>query len=240
MNEPKINTAKKEAFEHCYSRLNLVVGAANSIAGKWLFDAVEMMEQDKKLFRFTIKHEAHFCKKMFNDYEKAHLTDHGGMKQFYIDYLDVMDDRVQPHAEKMYWAIKNRLDKENVENSALFAKMQMATTLIDYSVYLYDYLIADVKATRGYDFDRIMRPARLKGLERCWTALCNRVCKLPKGVTIDLNEDTVCMLGFRCIENILTNEDELNRAGGEALRLNPDIAERFGVDLAELSDSENN
>lgn len=231
----KINYQKKEAFEQCYSRLNLIVGAANSIAGKWLYDAVELLAKDKALFRFAVKHEANECKRIFNEYEHAHLTDHGGMKQFYIDYLDMMDDRVQPHAEKMYWAIKNRLDRERVERSALFAKIELALTLTDYSIYLYDFLIKDIREQWGYDFDHVLHSARLGNLLKRWESLEKLVCKLPKGVVIDLNKDETCMLGFRCIENILTNEDELNKAASAALSLNPDIMKRFNIDNTDLT-----
>lgn len=236
-NEHKTDTAKKDAFERCYSRLNIIIGAANSIAGKWLYDAVELLAKDERLYRFDIKHDALMCKRMFDEYERAHLTNHGGMKEFYVSYLDMMDDRVQPHADRMYWAVKNRLDKERVERSALFAKIEIALTLIDYSVYLYRYLIEDVKRESGYDFDKYLRPACLKHVLSRWESLEHKVCKLPKGVKIDLNKDANCMLGFRCIENILTNEDELNNAAVKALQLHPDIAERYGIDPSELSDS---
>lgn len=229
----QVSSPKLAAFNECYGRLNLVVGAANSIAGGWLADTVEQMQKDARLFRHQVKHEARECLRMFNDYERAHLTNHCGMKAFYIDYLDMMDDRTRPHTEKMYWAVKNRLDKASVTGSAMKARVEMTLTLLDYSVYLYRSLISDVRAQTGYDFDPVLRKACLAPLLRRWETVERLVCKTRKGVRIDLNDDPACMLGFRCIENVLTSEDTLNSAALQALRLNRDVAEQHGVSLEE-------
>lgn len=218
---------KQEAFRRCYSRLNIVVGAANSIAGGWLYDTVEELEKDehKKLYRLQVKHWAKESKRRFNEYERLHLTDHGGLKAFYVDYLDCIDERVRPHTEKMYWAVKNRLDKDRVENSQLFAMIELTLTLLEYSIYLYRYLIKDVRESFGYDFGKYLKPACLTDTAKAWRELERLVCKLPKGKRIDLNDDEACMTGFHCIENILTNEDVLNDAAMEAIKLNPKVLE---------------
>lgn len=215
---------KQEAYDRCYGRLNIVVGAVNSIAGGWLYDTVEELEQDKRLYRHEVKRWAKEAKRRFDEYERVHLTDHGGLKSFYVDYLDCMDERVRPHTEKMYWAIKNRIDKERIEGSALFAKVELTLTLLEYSVYVYDFLINDVRESSGYDFDRYLKPARLSDTVKAWRELERIVCKTP-GRHIDLNEDPTCTLGFRCIERMLTSEDVLNDAAMEAIRLHPKVLE---------------
>lgn len=227
---PPLNEAKVEAFRRCYSRLNVVLGAANSIAGHYLAQSVEMLRKDKKLCRFEVKHIANECLRLFDAYERAHLTDYSGLKAFYITYLDMMDDKCLPHTERMYWAIKNRLDRDRVQRSDLVAMVELTLTLIDYSVVIYDSLIADVHRKTGYDFNRVLHPARLGPLLKQWENLERKVCRTPKGVKIDLNQDPVCLTGLRCIENVLTNADIHDRAAQEALKLCPDIAAQYGID----------
>lgn len=228
----------REAFGRLCSLVNVMLGAVNTIAGRTLYEAYEMLVKDKKRFRFSVKQCANNAKKDFDAYEKMHCRIFGDRYRLFLDYLDSVEDEVMPHVQKMYFSIKSVLDKNRESDSALKAKIELARTMIEYSCYIYDRLLNETRKQSGYDFDRWMRPARLTGVLHWWDELEKLICKTDdKGVTINLNEDANCRLAFDIIERVLTNEDTLNKAGYEALKLNPDIVREISdEDFEELKE----
>ena len=222
-------------FERLNSLVNLSLGAVNTIAGRTLYDACEMLTKDKKRFRFSVKKNANEAKKFFDKYESIHLQNFGDRYQLFLDYLDSIEDEVMPHVEKMFWSFKAVLDKNREPDSALKAKVEVAGTMLEYSCYIYDRLIEQTRKASGYDFDRYMRPARLTGASHSWNEVVGIICKTDNGNNIDLNADANSKLAFEIIERMLTSEDTLNRAGYEALKLNPDMLSQIDKkDLEEI------
>lgn len=233
-NDPK---KAREVFDRLNSLINVVLGAVNTVAGRTLYEAYEELSKNKKLFQQRSRYCAKNAKRLFDTYERLHLQNFGDRYQLFIDYLDCVEDEVMPHVKKMYWSIKSVLDKYNEKDSALKAKIELARTMIEYSCCVYDRLIEDTRKASGYNFDKWMRPARLTGCFYWWNELAILVCKTDKDKTIDLNADANCTLAFQIIERVLTSEDTLNRAGYEALKLNPEMVREIdGKDFEELKD----
>ena len=72
------------------------------------------------------------------------------------------------------------------------------------------------------NFDSIMRPARLTKCLHAMNMVCSVMCRTRDDTDINLNDDSNCCLAFRIIETKMTSEDFLNKAGFEALSLNPE------------------
>lgn len=211
----------KEVCERLNSLVNVMLGAANTIAGRTLYDAYFMLKKDKGMFRHSLKHYANTAIQRFDNYEKAHITNFGERYRLFLDYLDNIEDQIMPHVDKLYWAMKAVLDKYNVENSALKAKVEIARTMIEYSCCIYDELMRDTKNKTGCDFYQFFLKGRLTGVLNAWDNVTRMLCKTEKD--INLNKDENCLLAFRIIEKVLTSEDTLNRAGYIALKQNPKL-----------------
>ena len=100
INKYYVNLKDPEAvFERLNSLVNLSLGAVNTIAGRTLYDACEMLTKDKKRFRFSVKKNANEAKKFFDKYESIHLQNFGDRYQVFLDYRDSIEDEVMPHVE---------------------------------------------------------------------------------------------------------------------------------------------
>ena len=97
--------------------------------------------------------------------------------------------------------------------------------MAEYACCIYDKLLSDAKQQSGYDFDKYMRPARLTAVFHYIDEVCKSVYSQYKDFEndVDFNKDRNCIMAFKIIESKLTSEDTLNKAGYEALKLNPDM-----------------
>ncbi|TGX80491.1 hypothetical protein E5358_12600 [Palleniella muris] len=226
----------KENAETAYNKLNalinVVLGAANTIAGRCLYNAIEVLAGDKRLYRHELKRLANEAKKYFDSYERTHMDNFGEKHQLFLDYLDGVEDEVMPHADTMYWSIKSALDRHNESDSELKAKVLLAHVLLEYSCQVYDDLIEKTRTSSGYNFDRFMRPARLTRVLHSWDGICGILCKSEHD--IDLNSEPNCLLAFRVIKRILQSGEAMNKAGYNALMLNPEFIEEIGDEDFEI------
>ena len=215
----------QKVFERLNSLVNLVLGAVNTTAGKALYDARDMLVKDKKLYRFEVKRAFKGALKAYDEYEKRHMANFGDRYQLFLDYLDSIEDEIQPHIFKMRMSFKQVLDKNNIPNSNLKSQLETARTLAEYACCIYDRLLSDTKQQSGYDFDKYMRPARLTAVFHYIDEVCKSVYCQYKDFEndVDFNKDKNCIMAFKIIESKLTSEATLNKAGYEALDLNPDM-----------------
>jgi len=226
--QKKITYAEaEEVFHRLNSLVNVSVGAANTIAGRCLYDARELLMSDRKLFRHKVKMCANGAVMLFRKYESLHLQNFGDRYQLFLDYLDSIEDAVMPHVSKFYWSVKSVLDKNNEPDSALKAKVETARTMTDYACHVYDLLLDSTRGQTGFDFDCLMRPARLTGVLHAWEQVTGMICKSSSDTDIDFNADANCRLAFDIIDRILTSEETMGKAGYEALKLNPELARRL-------------
>lgn len=210
----------EKAFDNLNSVINLILGAANTIVGKKLYDLVEWMQKDKALYRFKVKHLVNEALRSFQRYESLHYQNFGERYEFFLDYLNEIEDALEPDIQKMYFSIKAVLDKAKVEKSELFAKINTTTSLAEISVFLYDRLIKECEEQTGFDFNELMRPGRLTGTLHYLDELEKLVCR-AKGV--DLNKDKNSNLAAKIIAEKLLNEDVLENAAKTALSYHEEL-----------------
>ncbi|MDE6152453.1 MAG: hypothetical protein K2G12_10795 [Prevotella sp.] len=215
--------AKAEAaFERLNSLMNIVLGAANTVAGKAVYDAREHLAKDKHLWKHSMKRYMNEACHAYDSYEKAHMRNFGDRYRLFLDYLDSVEDGIQPHVDCLRFSIKQVLDRHGEPRSSAMAYVQTARTLVEYSCGVYDKMIEETKEQSGMDFDSIMRPARLTRCLHAMNMVCSVMCRTRDDTDINLNDDSNCCLAFRIIETKMTSEDFLNKAGFEALSLNPE------------------
>lgn len=207
-------------FDRLNSLVNLVVGAVNSIACNALVDAVNELRKSKH-YKFKAKQEAKQAIEAYEAWERAHTKNFGDRYNLFLDYLSAAEEAIQPDIDKLYWAIKQVLDKHKTEEAALKSKIETARTLLEYAVCMYDKTLETCRKETGIDFDFLMRPARLTAALHHWTR-CEDIVSRTKGETINLNNDPNCVLAFKVIENKITSEEFINRAGWQSLQENPE------------------
>lgn len=209
-------------FEELNTIINLVVGGINTIAGKSMSDAIERVKVTG-YFRHDVKSNLNKCVKMYFDYEKRHLTNFENNKRLFLDYLDYVENNIQKDVDIFRISIKSLLDKYGETESELKSYVEAARTLLNLACHIYDAQI-DVAREKAptIDYNSYMYPARLTGVAKHFENAADVICKTRKDVVIDLNEDKNCVLAFRTIQAKITSEDFINKAGYEALKLNPE------------------
>ena len=244
-----------ENFNKLNSLINCVVGAVNTIAGKAVIDTKNELYKRKDLWRQEIKLNARLAEKAYYDYERLHTRNFGDRYNLFLDYLSAVEDNIGKDVDMLTYSIAQVLSKHNQKDAMLKAQIETARTMCEYACCVFDRLIKEankkvynecckyslstMQLRKPFDYTPYFAPARLTAVFHLWDKVTARLCKTGKGEEqIILNTDPNCKLAFEIIEKKLTSEDFLNKAGYDALKLNPEcikgsISEE---DLKELED----
>lgn len=235
----KITLYINEQFYKLNSLVNLVVGAANTIAGKAVIDAKNELYKRKDLWRHEIKYNARLAEKAYYDYERLHTRNFGDRYNLFLDYLSAVEDNIGKDVDMLTYSIAQVLSKHNQKDAMLKAQIETARTMCEYACCVFDRLIQEankkvynecckyslstMQLRKPFDYTPYFAPARITPVFHYWDKVTARLCKTGKGEEqIILNTDPNCKLAFQIIERKLTSEDFLNKAGYDALKLNPE------------------
>lgn len=239
-------------FAHLNSLMNLVIGAVNTIAGKAVIDAKDELFKRKDLWRFEIKKNARLAEDAYYAYEKVHTRNFGDRYNLFLDYLNAVEDNIEKDVNMLTMSIAQVLTKHNQKDSMLKAKVETARTMSEYACSMFDMLIEKAnnrvntrcmklilsRKMKPFDFKPYFEAGRITGVYHYWDKVMSALCKSDKnGDVISLNEDPNCKLAFEIIERKITSEDFLNKAGYDALQLNPECISTIAAeDYQELVD----
>lgn len=242
-----------ENFNKLNSLINCVVGAVNTIAGKAVIDTKNELYKRKDLWRQEIKMNARLAEKAYYDYEAIHTRNFGDRYNLFLDYLSAVEDSIAKDVNMLTYSVAQVLTKHNQTDAMLKAQVETARTMSQYACDIFDTIIREankkvsdlciqnfksVRLRKPFDYTPYFAPARLTAVYHYWDKVTAKLCKTEGNVPISLNDDPNCKLAFQIIERKLTSEDFLNKAGYDALKLNPEcikgnISEE---DLKELED----
>ena len=239
-------------FAHLNSLMNLVIGAVNTIAGKAVIDAKDELFKRKDLWRFEIKKNARLAEDAYYAYEKVHTRNFGDRYNLFLDYLNAVEDNIEKDVNMLTMSIAQVLTKRNQKDSMLKAKVETARTMSEYACSMFDMLIEKAnnkvntrciklilsRKMKPFDFKPSFAAGRITGVFHYWDKVTSLICKPDhKGESITLNDDPNCKLAFEIIERKITSEDFLNKAGYDALQLNPECISTIAAeDYQELVD----
>lgn len=251
----KITMYINEQFYKLNSLVNLVVGAANTIAGRAVIDTKNELYKRKDLWRHEIKYNARLAEKTYYDYEAIHTRNFGDRYNLFLDYLSAVEDNIGKDVDMLTYSIAQVLSKHNQKDAMLKARIETARTMCEYACCVFDRLIKEankkvhnecckyslstMQLRKPFDYTPYFAPARITPVFHYWDKVTARLCKTGKGEEqIILNTDPNCKLAFEIIEKKLTSEDFLNKAGYDALKLNPECIKDSisDEDLKELED----
>ena len=241
-----------ENFNKLNSLINCVVGAVNTIAGKAVIDTKNELYKRKDLWRQEIKMNARLAEKAYYDYEAIHTRNFGDRYNLFLDYLSAVEDNIAKDVNMLTYSIAQVLTRHNQTDAMLKAQVETARTMSQYACDIFDTIIREankkvsdlciqnfksVRLRKPFDYTPYFAPARLTSVYHYWDKVTAKLCKTEGNVPISLNDDPNCKLAFQIIERKLTSEDFLNKAGYDALKLNPEcISSIAEEDYQELVD----
>ena len=251
----KITLYINEQYHKLNSLMNLVVGAANTIAGRAVIDTKNELYKRKDLWRQEIKYNSRLAEKAYYNYEAIHTRNFGDRYNLFLDYLSAVEDNIGKDVDMLTYSIAQVLSKHNQKDAMLKAQIETARTMCEYACCVFDRLIKEankkvynecckyslstMQLRKPFDYTPYFAPARLTAVFHYWDKITAMLCKTDKdNEPIILDDDPNCKLAFQIIERKLTSEDFLNKAGYDALKLNPECIKGSisKEDLKELED----
>jgi len=202
-----------------------MIGTANYVAYKAINQASEMMRVAGML-RQQEKVKALKALEAYDLYEKR-VKDHfveinDDRYKLWKDLVRKASELLQPDIDKLYYAIKNELDRCGVQNSRVYASIQTGLALVTLSTLMFDTMMSQFQRQTLVNITHAFLPGRLTAMESCWKAVGEITGKkVLKDVNLRDNEQ--CRLGVEVILQRYERADFLNEAAGVALRHNPDV-----------------
>lgn len=206
-----------------------MIGTANQTAFYAMDDAVEAMTE-AGMMRQQVKVKAQKAMQEYERYDKAvkqHFHELGDDRYYlWADLVARAAERLQPDVNKLYFAIKNRIDEKRVKNSVALAKIQTALALVTLSTLMFDTMAAQYQRQTMIRIAETFRGGRLTAVERNWKEVGD-ITGRQVMQDVNLRDDPQCQLGVQVILARYQSAEFLNEAAGEALRLNPEIEEKY-------------
>lgn len=214
--------------------MHLLVGAIYSVAQSLMVDAVAELRQHKDLYRGQVKYDARKALECYDKLLKLQKADLGIMFDTYLDAVDIMDDEMKEHIQKIYWSINGVLLGRNVENHALIARLETAYTVIDLGKECFDSL-CKVHNEIHPGFKVI--PGKIKwfafdDVKFHWKRLCETIQGTP--MDIDLGTDANCALSLKVLQTKMTDFDRIEQNVKKAMDNHPEADPRIGEGIKML------
>lgn len=206
-----------------------MIGTANQCAYLAMDEAIEAMQQ-AGIFRQQVKRDAQRAIAEFHKYERLctkHFKENQDERFFlWQDLIGRAADKLQPDVQKLFFAIKNKIDKFSVPNAVALAKIQTAMAMVSLANLMFDEMAHKFQKQTPVRIAESFKAGRLTACESYWRVVGYLTGKQVLA-NIDLSNDPACQLGVKVILTRYQAADFLNEAAGEALSLNPEITEKY-------------
>ena len=220
-----------EGYEHTNSLVNMLIGVANEVARLAISDGMDALrnaglyrQRVKKLCNETLRHQ--------EQYESVHNSNFGDRLQMWLDYLDLVEETYRPHIFNVYMSLKQALDKRNVPQSEVKARVECGRICATMAVAQFDVLMRDMKKRFGPDYSPHFQRGRYGDPLHSWSQVCELVfCNnSAQPNVIDLTGDNNIRLAADILMRKLNSEDFLNQIGQQAILMNIDVMKKYATD----------
>ena len=123
----------KSNFSELDAKINIFVGALNTIAGRAASDAKDMLYKRKELWKHEIKYNARKTIAAIEKNERNFTTNFGDRYNLFLDYLNNVEDDFEKPINMLGLQIQQLLTKNNQSDAPLKAKVELARTLLEYA-----------------------------------------------------------------------------------------------------------
>lgn len=214
--------------------MHLMVGAIYSVAQSLMVDAVAELRQRNDLWRGRLKYDATRALGCYDKVLRLQKEDLGPIFDVWLDSVDIMDEEMKVHIQKIYWAIDGVLLAKNVKDHALIARCEVVRAIIALGKDCFDSMCRVVheidprnKVKRGeiswFSFDDVMFH---------WDRLSSALTGNIKG--IDLNDNQTCVMALQVVQNKMTDFEYIERNVEKAFESHPEQDPRIGEGIEEL------
>lgn len=214
----------RETLNHISALFHIIIGGANSVAQTVMLDTINLLSKTNQ-YKGKARHNARLAVKRYNNFDRQNMDDMRNKqmdkRQFYMDYLDDLEERLKPDVFRFRLAIKQVLDKRNINDSELKSYILCTYEMLHYCVTLFDRFIKELPSIPPINFKETYRAARLDGVFTAWDNLTDVLCRDCANIRLD--DDPNCRLALNIIETKIVSEQSINQSGMEALNLNPDV-----------------
>lgn len=214
--------------------MHLMVGAIYSVAQSLMVDTVAELRQRKDLWCGQVKYDATKALGCYDKVFRLQKEDLGPMFEVWMDSVDIMDDEMKAHIQKIYWAIDGILLAKDVKDHALISRCETTLSIISLGKECFDSMcrvIREVnprcKVNRGgiswFSFD---------GVKFHWKRLCETITGEIKD--IDLNDSETCRMSLQVVQNKMTDFEYIERNVEKAMEAHPELDPRIDEGIEEL------
>jgi hypothetical protein len=210
-----------QEHRHLVSLCNTVLGAANTVAGKALFDAVEAIKADRKLFRQGVKKNLNLATEKFREYEKIHFQNMGDRYQMFLDYLDSVEELLKPNIDMLEMQFRQLFLKNDVTEPYMKAKVATADMMLELAVKIFEGLMKEAKKKTQYDFTPWFSRGKIDSPLFYFRKAADSL--LGEANRINPSTDANLVRAIRILEKTLTDANLFNKAGYMALQYNSNL-----------------
>lgn len=170
----------------------------------------------------NVKENKYFMNNAFNAYEQYERKLKIGNVKTY-EYLLSCSDQMQKEVKKdkdiFFMTLKGYLDKFNVPDSTLLARLQLANILLEYSVLAYNKYFDACRVKIGYDISPYLLYSRLDGAYHWWNKLTKSIDRsYCKDIDVDFNKDKDCMLAYKILNKKMCDYETIKKAVTDGLK----------------------
>ena len=221
----KANALYDEFAQHFWP----IIGSSNQMAYIAMDEAVDALKE-AGLFRQQVKQSAQRALAEYEKYEKLctrHFKDYDDDRYYlWQDLIGRAAGKLEPDIQKLYFAIKSKIDRYKVRNAVALAKVQTAMALVSLANLLFDEMAAKFQRQTPVRIADNFKAGRITACESHWR-LVGYFTGRTDLADVDLRNDPQCQLAVQVILTRYQAADFLNDAAKEALELNPDVERKY-------------
>ena len=178
----------RETLNHISALFHVIIGGANSVAQTVMLDTINLLSKTNQ-YKGKARHNARLAVKRYNNFDRQNMDDMRNKqmdkRQFYMDYLDDLEERLKPDVFRFRLAIKQVLDKRNIGDSELKSYILCTYEMLHYCVTLFDRFIEELPSIPPINFKETYRAARLDGVFTAWDNLTDVLCRDCANIKLD-------------------------------------------------------
>lgn len=215
----------KDHYGYMLGVMNVVQGMVNTVAGRAIFDARDALSKTP-LWRHEVKRRVNMAYREYEKYEWLHTQDFGDRYVVFLQYLDGVEDQIQPHVDILKMTVWQQFTRMGLDYGEQRARLMAARILTGLSTACYRLAIEQAHKDSGYDYNPHFCKANLEHVEKMLATTCETVCMtLDPEVDHMLAHDPQITAAIDVIVKKYKAHDTVNDVMAEVIRRNPMMLE---------------